>query len=114
MKFSLLLAVALVAISIGVAIADDVEVTSTEATRQDTYMGVDANDAEAVKQKLDELNKEKWEQLFGDVDIDDIDFSPSFETNSIDSLKGSLNNLLTSLFEKVFRRKLSSTTEATV
>lgn len=118
MKLSLALAVISAAfLIVSLVSADqDENSSSTEAVKRDTYFGVDANDAEAVKQKQDELNEEKWQLLFGDLDADQLDFTPEFEKNPVKGVKESLKGfkeLLHGILNKILRKKPSPTTTET-
>lgn len=84
---------------------------SGSTTASNTYMGVDADDAEAVKNKQDELNHEKWQQLFGDVDINDVEFTPDLDMGSVRELGGKLRDLLAEAIKLFVTKKPTSTTE---
>lgn len=81
-----------------------------------TYMGVDANDKDAVDKKQKELNHEKWQELFGsDADINHIDFSPDFSNpgfkEGVNKVKDALKTLL-GLFNRRPQDLTTSTTPA--
>lgn len=71
------------------------------STVSSTYMGVDANDKEAVKKRQDELNHEKWVELFGDeAKVEDFDFT-GFDA----SATGKLGEAFKTLYNMVFGDK---------
>lgn len=97
MNKSLIFAVALTILaSLSLIVANEVSEKTTDK-QTEIYMGVDAKDEEAVNLIQRELNEEKWNELFKDVDLDSLDFS-GFDTNfagkPADKLKEAFRALL--------------------
>lgn len=82
---SLISTVALLGFVLAVAFvaADD-----DESTTQKTFFGVNANDAEAMRQKHAELSEENAQKLFGkEHQLDQIDFTPDFKNGLGEHIK---------------------------
>lgn len=81
---------------------------------KDTYMGVDANDKEAVEKRIRELSLHKWNEMFGpDADIDGVDFAPDFSGGLLEQAKQKIKNALEVLRKYIKNRRnsrLSTTT----
>lgn len=74
------------------------------STVSSTYYGVEGE--EAIKKKQEELNHEKWAEMFGkDFKPEDIDFS-----NFDSSVKGKLGEAFKKFFKAVFGKNSESTT----
>lgn len=105
-----LIAMTVALVFVTIAMAEDQEKSGSSGT----YMGVDANDKEAVERRQKELNHEKWHELFGkDASVEDMDFS-GFDTSSVFSdsvtkLKDALKKVI-----KRFGEKKQSTEEEVV
>lgn len=100
------LEITLIGIILALAIVINLSMAADEKddARKNTYMGVDADDKEAVSKRQKELAHEKWQELFGsDVDINHVDFSPEFGNShfkeGVKILKDALKNLI-GLFNK--------------
>lgn len=93
MRFQLIVLVVAIAVALQVAQAAPRDRSETTPAPK-TYFGVDANDAEAVKEVQDEMNKEKFEQLFGDTDIEEMDFTPGDDHAAFKKLGWFLANML--------------------
>lgn len=79
MKAIVLVIAMMVAIGATLSIAKADEATTTKAT----YMGVNADDLEAVRRVQRELGHEQWQKMFGDSDINHLDFSPDFSNHDV-------------------------------
>lgn len=91
---SLSVAVILIMFLVSVTMAEEIRFSSAPRSVPNIYMGVDANDQQAVRDKQDELNHEKWRQLFGDTSIDDLNFKPDLNTDTMRDLGNKLKSLL--------------------
>lgn len=78
------------------------------STAPSTYMGVDANDKEAVKKRIDELNHEKWIELFGDeAKVEDFDFT-GFDYSATRKLREVFSKLFSGVFGNKQRPEATS------
>lgn len=101
---SLSVAVILTMSLVSVIMAEGIQVSSTPTPAPNMYMGVDANDQQAVRDKQDELNHEKWQQLFGDSSIDDLNFTPDLDSDTMRDMGNKLKSLLQQVINLVNKR----------
>lgn len=92
MKSSLVIVMLVIALGALINVVTMAKIPES-STVSNTYMGVDANDKEAVKRRQEELNHEKWVELFGnDVKVEDFDFS-NFDASTTGKLGEAVKNL---------------------